>query len=205
MFNSALPALVQFPSERPRFLREYYTGTYSSIPYSLGKVLIDIPLGFMQAVLQTLIVYWSIRLQGDILYIILCVFGTSMASSSLAVFFGCINEDPNSSIEMVPLLFVPQILFTGFFIRTSLIPIWMRWIQYLCPLKYGMNLFLMNEFAAFRKSCQGQAGVYCEATLTNNDIVTDDWWVYVLVLASLFLMFRVVAMVALVKKANSGI
>lgn len=205
MFNSALPALVQFPSERPRFLREYYTGTYSSIPYSIAKVIIDLPLGFLQAVLQLLIVYWSIQFQGNMFYIILSVFGTAMASSSLAVLFGCLNEDANRALETVPLLFVPQILFTGFFIRTSLIPVWMRWLQYLCPLKYGINIFLINEFAPFRESCQGQAGVYCETTLENNDVESDDWWVYALVLACLFVAFRIAAMIFLVKQANKGI
>ena len=73
---------------------------------------------------------------------------------------------------MAPALFVPQLLFAGFFIRTAQvprysshlplplprtptpypypypvqIPEWLSWVQYLCGLKYGMNLFILNEF-----------------------------------------------------------
>jgi hypothetical protein len=56
-------------------------------------------------------------------------------------------------------LFVPQILFSGFFIRTSLIPIYMRWAQYLCSLKYAINLLLIIEFG----TCDDQVsfGLIC--------------------------------------------
>jgi hypothetical protein len=46
----------------------------------------------------------------------------------------CVVKDVT---ELAPLLFVPQILFGGFFIRTSLIPVWLRWAQYVCGMKYG--------------------------------------------------------------------
>ena len=32
---------------------------------------------------------------------------------------------------------VPQLLFAGFFIQAEQIPIWLRWAQYTCALKYG--------------------------------------------------------------------
>ena len=102
---------------------------------------------------------------------------------------------------MAPLLFVPQILFAGFFIRTSLIPVWIRWIQYLCPLKYGINLFFLNEFARFRSSCDNDAAANCRQVLTGNDIVYSDWWIYALILAALSFSFRIVAIIALAAKA----
>ncbi len=43
---------------------------------------------------------------------------------------------------------MPQILFAGFFIPISLIPVWLRWAQYLCALKYGVNILLVIEFSA---------------------------------------------------------
>ena len=35
-----------------------------------------------------------------------------------------------------------QMLFAGFFIRTSQIPVFLRWAQYVCVLKYSINLLL---------------------------------------------------------------
>ena len=44
---------------------------------------------------------------------------------------------------------MPQLLFAGFFIQAEQIPIWLRWAQYLCALKYGLSelyflVFLTN-------------------------------------------------------------
>lgn len=42
-------------------------------------------------------------------------------------------------------LFVPQLLFAGFFVAIKEIPVWIRWAQYLCSLKYSINLVLIAE------------------------------------------------------------
>eukprot|EP00980_Cylindrotheca_fusiformis_P025441 scaffold13722_cov64-Cylindrotheca_fusiformis.AAC.1 len=61
-----------------------------------------------------------------------------MASTALAVMLGCAVEDPKMGQELVPLLFVPQLLFAGFFVVPELIPIWLRWARYLCSLTYAL-------------------------------------------------------------------
>lgn len=50
----------------------------------------------------------------------------AMASTAMAVMLGCSVEDPKLGQEMLPLLFVPQMLFAGFFVAPDLIPIWLR-------------------------------------------------------------------------------
>ena len=39
-------------------------------------------------------------------------------------------------------------LFAGFFVRTDQIPVYLRWAQYLCSLKYAMNVLTIVEFGA---------------------------------------------------------
>ncbi len=185
MFNSAMPALMEVPSERAVFSREYVAGTYSITAYSSAKLLIDIPLALVQAILQTLIVYYIVQLQGNIGLIILTIWITSLTSSALSVFLGCLVVNSKQAIELAPIVFPPQILFAGFFIATSLIPIWLRWLQWLCPLKYGISLFLLNEFAPFRTSCEGDAAKFCSAILENNGVELSDWWIYTLALIAL--------------------
>jgi hypothetical protein len=104
--------------------------------------------------------------------------------------------------ELAPLLFVPQMLFAGFYIRTSQIPIFLRWAQYLCALKYTMNLFLLVEFDTSLPSCQGGAKPNCESVLEKNDIKRKDFWIYALILAALFVGFRALGAVILVKKST---
>lgn len=57
-------------------------------------------------------------------------YGLAMASTAIAVMLGCAVEDPKLAQEMLPILFVPQMLFAGFFVTPSLIPVWLRWAQY---------------------------------------------------------------------------
>lgn len=37
-------------------------------------------------------------------------------------------------------------LFAGFFVPVEDIPVWLRWAQYLCGLKYSLNLLTVVEF-----------------------------------------------------------
>ena len=50
----------------------------------------------------------------------------AMASTAMAVMLGCSVEDPKLGQELLPLLFVPQMLFAGFFVAPDLIPVWLR-------------------------------------------------------------------------------
>ena len=90
----------------------------------------------------------------------------------------------------------------GFFIRTSLIPVFLRWAQYLCAIKYAINLVLLTEFNPTNKSCQGDAGMNCKFVLINNDIRVEDTYIYILVIFALFIVFRITGAAILIKKAR---
>jgi len=203
MFGSAQPTLLEFPFERPMFMREYSTGTYSVVTYSLAKLAMEIPILFLQALVQFVIVWNMVEFQGNFILLVLAAFGTGAASSSLAVFLGCLVADVKTATEASPLLFVPQILFAGFFIRTSLIPVWLRWAQYICSLKYGLNLAITVEFAASQDACSesDDAAANCAKIIHNNNIKPDDFWIYILCLFAIFAALRALAMFLLAKKA----
>ena len=81
-------------------------------------------LYFIYIVLHSL--YHKTRLFHSHIYVT-AGWGTGVASSSLAIILGCLVSDVKQASEFGPLLFVPQILFAGFFIKNSQIPIWLRW------------------------------------------------------------------------------
>jgi energy-coupling factor transporter ATP-binding protein EcfA2/ABC-type multidrug transport system permease subunit len=194
MFNTAMPALVNFPAERVRFIHESIVGTYSAGSYMIGKTLVEIPLTFLQAIVQTTVVYWTIRFRGFYLYLILILWGIASTSASLAILLGCLLKDPKQAIEFAPLIFVPQLLYVGFYIRTSLIPVYIRWIQYLCPLKYGVNLAFLNEY----HSVTGAGAIRnWSLMLSKNAIEPSDWWVYVLIMLGIYCGCKVVSSYAL--------
>lgn len=201
MFGAAQPTLLEFPFERPMFMREYSVGTYTAIAYSISKLCTEIPILLLQNMVQLLLIYFMASLRGNYFALLGACFGTGLASSSIAVLLGCLVPDPKQAQEMVPLLLVPQILFAGFFIRTSQIPIWLRWAQYLCGLKYGINIMIINEFASNLPSCDGEARDNCRQVHEDNNVSGQYLWVYILILAALFFAFRALAMFLLSKKA----
>jgi ABC-2 type transporter len=120
-----------------------------------------------------------------------------MASTALAVLLGSTVEDPKLAQEMVPLLFVPQMLFAGFFVTPSLIPAWLRWPRYLCTLTYAIRIILVAEFKDCAKTHEG-----CSKLL--DDVEADDdetWWNWLLLIA-LFGIFRLSALMVLRQKAT---
>ena len=94
----------------------------------------------------------------------------------------------------------PQVLYAGLFVRVDQIPPWIRWGQYLCSLKYGINLFLANEFGA--ATCDPARRSQCAGLLASSDADEGIWWAYVLVLLGIFLAFRLAGLVVLARKAR---
>ena len=146
MFNSAQPLLLKFPLERGIFLREYATNTYGSVPYFLSKTMVELPQSFVTCSLTWLVAYWLIGLHGPIIYYILITWLLGAACASTALLVASLAANPDVAIQMAPVILVPQIMFAGFFIKSTQIPIWLRWAQYLCSLKFAMNLFTLTEF-----------------------------------------------------------
>jgi hypothetical protein len=204
MFGSAQPIMLSFPYERPMFLREYSTGTYSSLAYFLSKLVVEIPMNFVQTLEAFILTYFLLGMQGNFILIVLAAWGLGMCSCSVAVCMGCSVGDVKSVTELAPLLFVPQMLFVGFFIRTSLIPVFLRWAQYLCSLKYAMNLIILTEFRLTSSSCTSSPAAYanCESLIKSNEIDEDRYYIYILLLFGLFAVFRIFAAFILQQKAK---
>jgi ABC-type multidrug transport system ATPase subunit/ABC-type multidrug transport system permease subunit len=202
MMGSAQQTMLSIPFDRPMFLREYSTGTYQPSTYFLGKMFVEVPLIFLQALVQYIIIYFLMNLQGNFILLVLSSWGLGVTSSSIAVIVGCSVTDVKHVSELAPLVFVPQMLFAGFFVRLSQIPVFLRWAQYLCGLKYAMNLLLAIEFRPGSSSCSGSAHRSCLNVLNENQINLKLIWLYALLLGVLFALFRIVGAMILVQRAK---
>lgn len=174
------------------------------VPYFLSKLLLEVPLNFLQCLLILIILYWSIDLQGKFIYILLALFGLFMAANSVAVVMGSLVTDVKTVTELAPLMFIPQILFAGFFIRTSAIPVFLRWAQWLCSLKYTVNIVLLTEFNLDNDSCNTSTAARenCKRVLDDNDIKASDWYISVIMLFVLVGVFRIIGPWILAQKAK---
>lgn len=200
MFGTAQSSLLAFPEERPVFLREYSTDHYAVFTYFLSRLTMEAFVTFIQILLTVFITYLMVGFQSSFGILLAICYALAMTSTALAVLLGCAVEDPKLGQEMLPILFVPQMLFAGFFVTPDLIPVWLRWAQYLCSLTYSVRLSLVEEFGDCGPDVEAIRN--CEKTLTNVDANEDDKWWYWLVLVCLFVAFRVGALVILKMKAT---
>lgn len=172
--------------------------------YLLSKLLVEFPLTVIQMMVQWMLAYLMMDLQGNYFQIVATAVGLAMCSNSLAMILGAGLSDVKEVTEMSSLLFVPQILFTGFFVRLSQIPIFLRWAQYLCGMSYAIKLMFTIEFNSNLSSCSsGAARVNCHALLASNDLDNDRIWLSVVLLFVIFFVARFIAAQILTQKAKS--
>eukprot|EP01063_Lacrimia_lanifica_P004683 TRINITY_DN12671_c0_g1_i1.p2 TRINITY_DN12671_c0_g1~~TRINITY_DN12671_c0_g1_i1.p2 ORF type:complete len:682 (+),score=283.16 TRINITY_DN12671_c0_g1_i1:47-2092(+) len=204
MFGLAQPTLLAFPLEKPVFLREYATGTYRALPYFASKLLVEIPMAIAQSVVLFMVTYWLVDMQGNFVYLVLATALLGLVSASVALLIGSVASNAQVAIQLSPLIFVPQILFSGIFIPNNMIPDYLRWIQYLCSLKYGINLVSIVEFGTVPEGVQNHTVAEMETAmmLDKLDIKTDWQWYYFLIMIGCFTVFRLVAFVVLARKGS---
>jgi hypothetical protein len=98
-------------------IQEYATGTYSAWCYFLSKSLFELALCLLQTLVQFLLLYFLISFQANFFLFVL-----------VAWTFGV--TDVKTAAQFQPLLYTPQVLFSGFLIQIKQIPAWLRWVQY---------------------------------------------------------------------------
>ena len=201
MFLSAEPMLLVFPQERPVFIREHISGTYGTTAYILAKSLVDIPVCLLESIIAILLTYWMVGFNGNFFYIVGALTLLCNVSSSLSLLIGATTSSSEAALNMSPAVFVPQILFSGFLIPSSNIPVWMRWLQWIVPLKYSVNLGLLADFhhSAVPDDRQDQVN----DTLFRDEIAKDAWWQYLIILLCMFFFVRCVTLVVLSFRARN--
>jgi len=195
MFSVAQSTLMEFPKDRPVFLREYSTNHYSVLPYFLAKFTVESFKALIQVSVQLVVAFFLMGFQMNFFYFLALNFILAIASSSIGVFIGSMVEDPTAAGEFIPALIVPQLLFSGFFIQVDLIPPFLRWAQYLCSLTYAVRLATFYEFG----DCETES---CVSLLDSNGVYQLESHWYWIILITIAAVFRITAMFVLKSKAS---
>jgi len=204
--------MLTFPSERPVFLREYAARQYGVIPYFVSKTIVELPVVFLAQAVMFLITYWLMGLHGNWLLLVVFSWLLGITSSGLSLIIGSAVTSVEKAIQLIPLVMLPQMLFSGLFIPVDSIPSSLKWVQYLCPLKYAINLLAMTEFQfvddaakacgddPFASGCPG--ALQRKQLLKLQSIEFDDWGFNVTVLIALYFGFRILACIILWRKGK---
>ena len=201
VFATALPSLMAFPEERPVFLREYSTNHYSVFSYFISRLAMEMFITGVQVTVSSLITYSMVGYYGNYGIFWSGIYLMACSSNALGIFVGSVVTNPSTAVEFLPAIFLPQILFAGFFVPPELIPDLLCWIRFICPLTYGLRIVVGNEFGHGR--CDGINPNFCKEILSQVEIKVNETWWYYLILLVLFVFFRIVALILLKKKAST--
>ena len=195
MFGVAQSSLMEFPKDRPVFLREYSTDHYSVLPYFLSKFSLECITAFIQVLSQMIASFFLMGFKANFFKFLSMNFLLAIASSSIGLFLGSCIEDPTVAAELMPALLVPQFLFSGVFIQVNLIPKFLRWAQYLCSLTYATRAVSLFEFG----DCDTES---CQQLLNANGAYEFETFWYTIILCAIAIVFRGTSMFILKKKAS---
>ena len=190
------PSLLTFPLERPVFLREYSGGLYSLNPYFISKIILELPMAALQVANVVLIGFFMMKLQGNFGIIYSGAYLLAIAGGSLGMSIGAFASTVREAVELSPLLIMPQFLFAGLWVRISLIPAVLRWIQYIVPMKYAVSILYVGEF---RNLSDG------ETIMEANDVQESHLWVYYVVLVAIIIFIRLFGLYGLTRAAKSTV
>lgn len=192
---SAGPAmLISLPFDRPVILREYANGLYSITACVLSRLSIEFPLLFVQNAYLTMLIYLLEKFSGQFMLLVFGLFLLGSAMSAMALAFGASFKDVDKAVELSFALFVPQMLFAGFFVSIDQIPYVLRWAQWLCAIKYAINIAYIAEL-------KGKLG--WEQVAEATDINTDLLWMYIGILFSLIVAFTIISILLLRWRSKS--
>lgn len=149
VFSNATSNVAIFAQEKLVFIREHGAGYYTLPAYFFSKNGVEIPFLLILPWLMITIIYWMVGLRDDAgAYFILVVMSClgSVVGFSIGVCFACMFSSLPIALAATPLILLPLMIFSGFFVNLEQIPIYFRWIQWLSPMKYGLEAVITNEY-----------------------------------------------------------
>ncbi|TVU02581.1 hypothetical protein EJB05_51916, partial [Eragrostis curvula] len=136
-------------AERTVFYREKAAGIYSSYPYAIAQVMIEIPYTFIQSVLFSVVLYPMVGYKWvftNFLWFLYFIF----TSFLYFTYYGMISVSlsPNCQIAAVVSATFYGIwsIFSGFVIPYGRIPIWWRWYYWANPVAWSLYGLVTSQF-----------------------------------------------------------
>jgi len=147
--NAIQNVILIFPDERPVFLREVNNNMYKVGPYFWAKISSELPFSIAMPSVFGCITYFAVGLYPDAGHFFLFLLTLILiynASSGYSLIISAIFSNKQVAVTLTPVLIVPFMLFAGFFVAASSIPIWLREFEYVSIYKYGYQALMRNEF-----------------------------------------------------------
>lgn len=199
IFTAMMPTVLTFPMEKTIFAREHLNSWYSTKIYYLAKTVSEIPFQILFPVIYCSIVYWMTHQPNDILRFGLFVLSSimiSLVAQSVGLLIGAATSVQNA-VFLAPVVSIPILLFSGFFINLDTIPSYLQWLSYISYIRYCYHSVLLATYSMDRPEldCDKLFCPYVEPEdfLKEMDMHTGSLYIDYAALLGFFLFFRFIA------------
>ncbi|XP_047530050.1 ATP-binding cassette sub-family G member 4 isoform X2 [Vanessa atalanta] len=209
MYTSMTITILSFPLEMPVLIKEHFNRWYSLRSYYLAITVSDIPFQAIFCIIYVVIVYLLTSQPLEwfrfSMFLSSCLLIAFVAQSVGLVVGAAMNVQ--NGVFLAPVMSVPFLLFSGFFVSFDAIPVYLRWITYVSYIRYGFEGTALATYAYNRTKLQCHQ-VYChfknpETTLEELDMINADFTLDIAALCLIFLILRISAFLFLRWKLRS--
>jgi len=158
VWTSTMGVLSIFAAEKTVFIREFETGLYRLPAYYLSRTVVELPFKFFFPIIGGTIMYWLIGFQdvaSKYVILILTMIILENCGTALGIFVASFFAEIAVALAVVPMLLMPIMMFSGFFVNAHTSPAFLAWIEYLSPMKYSFVSLIKNEFTGLNIACPG--------------------------------------------------
>ncbi|KXS21830.1 P-loop containing nucleoside triphosphate hydrolase protein [Gonapodya prolifera JEL478] len=202
-FSALIPVLNAFGETRKFIVRERASGSYHVGSAFYAKLFTTLPITMGSSGGFAAIVYWMTNLHPDgFVYFKFIVIMVVMAITCMSMGMLIASIAPNAQVGSViaPIFNLIFIVFGGNFANLDSIPVFIRWLQWISPVKYSYSALMINEFSGLTFTCDS-GSTRCFATgeqvLEYFSLGSISVGVSLLVLAGLSIFLQTTALLAL--------
>ena len=119
------------------------------LPYYLSKIIVDTPMIFIPPFIGALITYWVLGFYHSLLAFFKYFLSQALVcfvASAIGYFISAIFEDETTAMGLAPSMVMPMVLFGGMLANNENLPDFLKWFQYISPIKYSAESMMWNEF-----------------------------------------------------------
>lgn len=191
--------ILTFPLQRAVFLKEKGTDMYGTFTYFWAKILPELYLEVLVPTLMFLMIYWACDLNTSsydkpLTFWGICLLAHS-AGGSIGLFMGCIVTNVDAIAAFIPMIFFPNLVYSGFLANFDSIPIPFCYFTYLSPFRYSFTSMAQNEYHGITFTCEDEEPYPCTPLSDLN--IDVSLWRNIIILAAITLAYRFLAALAL--------
>lgn len=135
-FLGAVNSCREIVKERPLFLREKMFNL-SVRAYLISKYRVQVILIFVQCVVLALVVRAAVNLNVNIVTVTLVLLAVAFTGTAVGLLISSWVKSADKAVAMVPLIVIPQILFSDFVLGADTLSNWTETAQQVMPVYWG--------------------------------------------------------------------